>query len=65
MIHSYSHKHYPYDNPPIESFHAILKKEDVRPDNIYLNFDIAKTKLLEFIEGWYNSREFIVQLNIK
>ena len=27
MIHSYSHKHYPYDNSPIESFHAILKKK--------------------------------------
>ena len=26
IIHSYSNKHYPYDNSPIESFHAILKK---------------------------------------
>lgn len=51
MIHSYSHKHYPYDNSPIESIHAILKKDEVIPNNIYLNYDIAKTKLFEFIEG--------------
>ena len=42
MIHSYSHKHYPYDNSSIESFHAILKKEEVRPANIYSNSNVAK-----------------------
>ena len=65
MIHSYSHKHCPYDNSPIESFHAILKKEEVRPDNIYLNYDIAKTKLFEFIEGWYNNKRIHSSINYK
>lgn len=29
MTHSFSHKGSPYDNACIESFHAILKKEEV------------------------------------
>ena len=65
MIHSYSHKHYPYDNSPIESFHAILKKEEVRPDNIYLSYDTAKIKLFEFIEGWYNNKRIHSSINYK
>ena len=61
MIHSYSHKHYPYDNSPIESFRAILKKEEVRPDNIYLNYDIAKTKLFNLSKVGITTREFMVK----
>lgn len=65
MIHSYSHKHYPYDNSPIESFHAILKKEEVRPNNIYETYEEGKTKLFEFIEGWYNNKRIHSAINYK
>ena len=43
--HSYSKKGYPYDNASMESFNAILKKEEV-------NINTYQT----FIEGWYNNK---------
>ncbi|WP_407081677.1 integrase core domain-containing protein, partial [Lacticaseibacillus paracasei] len=33
--HSYSRKGYPYDNAPMESFHASLKKECVYPVPVF------------------------------
>ena len=42
--HSYSKKGYPYDNASMESFNAILKKEEVR------------LTIFEFIESWYNNK---------
>ena len=53
MILSYSRKGNPFDNAPIESFHATLKKEEVYLRH-YKNFDDAKSSLFEYIEGFYN-----------
>ena len=52
--HSYSKKGYPYDNASMESFNAILKKEEVNV-NSYQTFNEAKLVLFDFIEGWYNN----------
>lgn len=41
MTHSFSHKGSPYDNACIESFHAILKKEEVNHVK-YLIFNAAR-----------------------
>lgn len=53
ITHSFSYKGSPYDNACIESFHAILKKEEVNHVQ-YLNFNSANMALFQFIEGWYN-----------
>lgn len=53
ITHSFSHKGSPYDNACIESFHAILKKEEVNHVH-YIDFNAAKFALFQFIEGWYN-----------
>ena len=55
MIHSFSYKGSPYDNACIESFHAILKKEEVNRVRYY-NYQTAKIALFQFIEGWYNRK---------
>lgn len=52
--HSYSKKGYPYDNASMESFNAILKKEEVNV-NTYETFKEAKLAIFEFIERWYNN----------
>ncbi len=52
--HSYSKKGYPYDNASMESFNAILKKEEVNV-NSYKTFEEAKLAIFEFIESWYNN----------
>ena len=52
--HSYSKKGYPYDNASMESFNAILKKEEVNVNN-YETFEDAKLAIFEFIESWYNN----------
>ena len=53
--HSYSKKGYPYDNASMESFNAILKKEEVNVNN-YETFEEAKLAIFEFIESWYNNK---------
>ena len=53
--HSYSKKGYPYDNASMESFNAILKKEEVNVNN-YEIFEEAKLAIFEFIESWYNKK---------
>ncbi len=55
MTHSFSHKGSPYDNACIESFHAILKKEEVNHVQ-YFDFHSAKIELFKYIEGWYNRK---------
>lgn len=55
LKHSYSKKGYPYDNASMESFNAILKKEEVNVNN-YETFDEAKLAIFEFIESWYNNQ---------
>lgn len=53
--HSYSKKGYPYDNASMESFNAILKKEEVNVNN-YETFEEARLAIFEFIESWYNNK---------
>lgn len=53
MTHSFSYKGSPYDNACIESFHAILKKEEVNHVR-YLDFGLGQLALFQYIEDWYN-----------
>ena len=53
MIHSFSGKGNPYDNACIESFHLVLKKEEVNLVK-YFDFDAARLATFEYIESWYN-----------
>jgi putative transposase len=62
IIPSFSRKGCPYDNACIESFHAILKKEEVHQVT-YLNFESANLALFQFIEGWYNRKRIHGRLN--
>ena len=62
--HSYSKKGYPYDNASMESFNAILKKEEVNV-NTYETFKEAKLAIFEFIESWYNNKRIHSTLNYK
>ena len=39
----------------MESFNAILKKEEVNVKN-YQTFSEAKIAIFEFIESWYNNK---------
>src|SRR5690625_1151162 len=55
MTHSFSYKGSPYDNACIESFHAILKKEEVNHVQ-YLDHKSAELALFQYIEGWYNRK---------
>lgn len=41
VVHSFSRKGNPYDNACIESFHSILKKEEVH-HNKYYDFNVAR-----------------------
>lgn len=52
--HSYSKKRYPYDNASMESFNAILKKEEVNL-HTYCSYEEVKLVIFEFIESWYNN----------
>ncbi|SHH52341.1 hypothetical protein SAMN04488530_1681, partial [Asaccharospora irregularis DSM 2635] len=45
-------------NACIESFHAILKKEEVYRVK-YFDFESAKLRLLEYIEGCTIEKEFM------
>ena len=60
--HSYSKKGYPYDNASMESFNAILKKEEVNV-NTYKTFKEARLAIFEFIESWYNNTRIHSTLN--
>src|SRR5699024_3816207 len=55
MTHSFSNKGNPYDNACIESFHAILKQEEVNHIQYY-DFNSANIALFKYIEGWYNRK---------
>lgn len=55
MIHSFSRKGNPYDNACIESFHSVLKKEEVYTTT-YSTFEEAKKALFEYIESFYNRK---------
>ena len=62
--HSYSRKGYPYDNASMESFNAILKKEEVNVNN-YETFIEAKFAIFEFIESWYNNKRIHSSIDYK
>lgn len=53
IIHSFSQKGCPYDNACIESFHSILKKEEVNHVKYY-DYETAKIAIFKYIESWYN-----------
>jgi transposase len=55
MKHSFSRKGNPYDNACIESFHSVLKKEEVYTTT-YHTFEEAQTALFEYIESFYNRK---------
>ena len=59
---SYSRKGCPYDNAPIEYFHALLKKEEVYLRH-YLDYQDAKSSLFEYIEGFYNRNHIHSAIN--
>jgi transposase InsO family protein len=44
-----------YDNECIESFHAILKKEEIHHVH-YIDYKTAKVALFQYLEGWYNCK---------
>ena len=52
---SFSRKGNPYDNACIESFHSVLKKEEVYTTTYY-TFEEAKSALFEYIESFYNRK---------
>ena len=62
LRHSYSKKGYHNDNSCMESFNAILKKEEVNLKE-YETFEEAKMALFEFIEGWYNRKRIHSAIN--
>lgn len=62
IIHSYSRKGNPYDNACIESFHSILKKEEIH-QNKYFDFKMASKAIFEYIESWYNRKRIHGSLN--
>ena len=64
LVHSYSKKEYPYDNASMESFNAILKKEEVNL-HVYKTFEEAKIEIFEFIESWYNRRRIHSSIGYK
>lgn len=55
ILHSFSRKGNPYDNACMESFHSVLKKEEIYL-HTYQNFKEARRAVFEYIEGWYNRR---------
>lgn len=55
MLHSFSRKGNPYDNACIESFHSILKKEEIYQNN-YDSFEDARRAIFTYIESWYNRK---------
>lgn len=55
ILHSFSRKGNPYDNACIESFHSVLKKEEIYL-HTYHNFKEAWRAVFEYIEGWYNRK---------
>ena len=61
---SFSQKGCPYDNACIESFHAIIKKEEIYR-NIYKTFEEAKIAIFKYIESWYNNKRLHSSIDYK
>ena len=62
--HSYNRKGCPYDNACIESFHAVLKKEEVNLRK-YKDSKAAYNAIFEYIESWYNRKRIYTSLNYR
>lgn len=62
IIHSFSRKGNPYDNACIESFHSILKKEEINHHK-YSDFNTARKVVFEYIESWYNRKRIHGAIN--
>ena len=62
--HSYSRNECPYDNACIESFHAVLKKEEVNLRK-YKASKAAYNAIFEYIESWYNCKRIHTSLNYR
>jgi len=60
--HSFSRKGCPYDNACIESFHSLLKKEEVHR-NQYRDSKEAYQAIFEYIESWYNHKRIHSSIN--
>lgn len=55
MVQSFSRKGNPYDNACIESFHSVLKKEEIHL-HTYQDSKEARRAIFEYIESWYNRK---------
>lgn len=55
MRHSFSRKGNPYDNACIESFHSVLKKEEICL-HTYLDFRESRRAIFEYTEGLHNRK---------
>ena len=55
MLHSFSRKGNPYDNACIESFHSVLKKEEIYL-HTYQDSKEANADIFEYIESRYNRK---------
>lgn len=55
MVHSFSRKGNPFDNACIESFHSVLKKEEIYL-HTYQDCKEARRAIFEYIESWYNRK---------
>lgn len=62
ILHSFSRKGNLYDNACIESFHSVLKKEEIYL-NKYQDFEEAQMAIFEYIESWYNRRRIHSAIN--
>ncbi len=62
IIHSYSRKGNPYDNACIESFHSILKKEEIHHHKYY-DCETVRKVIFEYIELWYNRKRIHSSIN--
>lgn len=60
--HSFSRKGCPYDNACIESFHSVLKKEEVHL-RTYIDSKDAYKSIFEYIESWYNRKRIHSSIN--
>ena len=58
FIRSYSRKRTPWDNACVESFHSLIKREWLNFHKIQ-NYNHAYRLIFEYIEGFYNTEEFI------
>lgn len=62
ILHSFSRKGNPYDNACIESFHSVLKKEEIHHHKYY-DFEVARKAIFEYIESWYNRKRIHSSIN--